>query len=94
MLTVDATNWSFVLLRYPDGVREILLKSTELPALSNEERWQVGAIVLESVLGEDSFLDAVDEFDIVGEFEPRFAAKARPIQSLRAAVMGSESLND
>lgn len=87
---IDASNWDFVLLSYPDGDREIILKAPGLRALSDEERWHVGAIVLESVLGEDAYLESVGDFELVDEFETQFSAHARPIQLLRAALMGKE----
>jgi hypothetical protein len=87
---IDASTWTFVLLRYPDGVREILLKGRDLPPLSEEERWQAAAIALESILGEDMFLDRVNEFELVDELEPKFAEKERPIQRLHQAVAGGQ----
>jgi len=92
--TIDATNWTFVLLEYPEGTREILFKAPGLPVLSDDELWNVGAIVIESVIGEDAFLDTIDDFEVLKEFEPRFASRERPIQSLRDALIGNESRND
>jgi hypothetical protein len=86
---LDASAWTFVLLRYPDGAHEILLKGKGLPPLSDNERWQAAAITLEGILGEDVLLDTVDEFELVNELEPRFAERERPIQNLREAVMGA-----
>jgi hypothetical protein len=86
---LDASRWTFVLLRYPDGGHEVLLRATNLPALSDDERWQAAAIALESVLGEDAVMDRVREFELLDELEPRFAEKERPIQDLRHAVLGS-----
>jgi hypothetical protein len=87
-MKVDASNWTFVLLEYPDGIREILLRAPDLPKLTQNERREVAEIVLESALGEGLFLDAVDEFDLVDILEPRFADQERPIQRLRQAVIG------
>lgn len=86
---VDVSEWTFVLLKYPDGVHEVLLQGKSLPPLSDEERWQAAAITLESILGEDMVLDRVDEFELVDKLEPRFAERERPIQHLREAVAGS-----
>lgn len=88
-VSIDAGQWTFVLLRYPDGVREILLKGTGLATITDDQRQQAGAIVLENVLGEDIFMDYVDEFEVLNELGPRFVAKERPILTLRAAVMGT-----
>ncbi len=90
-IQLDASGWTFVLLQYPDGIREILLKGTRLPLLTEDEREQSAQIVLESVLGEDILIDVVDEFELVDELEPQFAKLERPIQLLREAVMGSRA---
>ena len=88
-LQLDASGWSFVLLQYPDGVKEVLLQGTNLPTLNDDERWQAAAITLESILGEDVVMDRINEFDLVDKLEPRFAEKQRPIQHLREVVMRS-----
>jgi hypothetical protein len=85
---LDASGWTFVLLEYPDGIREILLHGSGLPALDRDQKWHAAAIALESILGEDVLLDTVDEFELVDEFEPRFLELAKPIQSLPSAVKG------
>ncbi len=89
-LSINAAAWHFVLLKYPGGNREILLRATGLQDLDDERRQQVGEIVLEGLLGEDIFLDSVEDFDIVDEFDPQFVNHARPIQRLRAAVIGED----
>jgi hypothetical protein len=88
---LDASGWVFVLLHYPDGSREILLEGSSLPDLDSDQQWHAAAIALESILGEDVLLDAVDELQLVEELEPRFLAKARPIQSLQNALIGART---
>lgn len=88
-IELDASNWTFVLLKYPDGTHEVLLRGTGAMSLSDEERWHVAAIVLESVIGEELLLDRIDEFDLVDELEPRFASQQRPITVLRQALGGA-----
>lgn len=82
---LDASDWQFVLLRYPDGLREVLLTGPSLPPLTDDQRWQAAAIVLEGVLGEEILLANVDEFELVSNMEPRFVEKQRPINALKAA---------
>lgn len=89
LVRLNASDWTFVLLRYPDGAYEVLLKGSDLSHLRDVERWQAAAITLESILGEDTILDRINEFELVEVFEPRFAQRQRPIQKLREAVMGS-----
>jgi hypothetical protein len=88
-IQLDASKWTFVLLEYPDGTHEVLLKSTSAVSLTNEERWHAAALVLESTMGEELFLDRIDEFELVDELEPRFAAKERPIALLRQVLVGA-----
>jgi hypothetical protein len=86
---LDASNWSFVLLRYPDGGQELLLQGDNLASLNDEERWQAAAITLESILGEEVLLDKISEFELVDQLEPRFAEKRKPIQRLRETVLAA-----
>jgi hypothetical protein len=88
LVRLNASRWTFVLLRYPDGAHEVLLKGNDLSHLRDDERWQAAAITLESILGEDVVLDRISEFELVDDFEPRFAERQRPIQDLREAVVG------
>jgi len=83
--SLDASNWKFVLLEYPDEAYEILLEGEDASSLGDDERWQAAAIVLESILGEDALLDRIAEFELVSELEARFASSSRPIQELREA---------
>ena len=85
-VNLNASNWQFVLLRYPDGFREVLLIAPELPPLSEDQRRQTAAIVLEGILGEEALIEKVDEFQLVYHLEPRFAAKQRSISELNGAV--------
>ena len=88
LIRLSAANWTFVLLRYPDGAYEVLLKGNDISHLRDDERWQAAAVTLESILGEDVVLDRINEFELVENLEPRLAQKQRPIQELRTAVMG------
>jgi hypothetical protein len=87
-LSLDASRWTFVLLEYPNGIHEILIKGFNLPALTRDQREQAAEIVLESILGEETFLDSVDEFDLVDQLDSQFVGQDRPIQELRRAVTG------
>lgn len=92
LVRLNASNWTFVLLRYPDGAHEVLLKGNDLPGLRDDERWQAAAITLENILGEDTVLDRINQFALFDSLEPRFAQKQRPIQKLRQAVAGTDLL--
>jgi hypothetical protein len=87
-IQLDTSGWGFVLLQYPDGAREVLLRGKNLPDLNDDERWQAAAMTLESILGEEELLKRISEFALVNQLEARFAARERPIQQLREAVLG------
>jgi hypothetical protein len=84
-LEIDASGWRYVLLRYPDGGHEILLQGSGVACLSDEERWHAAAIVLESLLGEETLLTKNVSFELAESLEPKFAVKAKPIQALDQA---------
>ena len=52
--------------RYCSG--EIILES-----LDDDERWQAAAIALESILGEEVYMEKISDFELVDHIEPRFA---------------------
>ncbi len=87
-IQLDASNWTFVLLRYPDAVHELLLRGTDLSTLNQDERWQAAAITVESILGEDLMMERIDDFELVEDLEPEFAKKERPIRELKDAIRG------
>lgn len=87
-LELDASNWTFVLLQYPNGSHEVLLHGNKLPALDAEERWQAAAMVLEGILGEEVLMDVIHDFELVDRLDPQFAEKQKPIQRLRETVLG------
>ena len=42
-IELDASKWTFVLLKYPDGTHEVLLQGNSAMNLTDEERWQAAA---------------------------------------------------
>jgi len=89
-LSIDAKSWRFVLLRYPDGVQEILIEANGIPKVEKEDRRLICEVVLESLLGEETLLNSVDEFELVDKFESQLEAQARSIRDLYSAVTGKE----
>jgi hypothetical protein len=90
---LDASTWKFVLLKYPDGKNEILLRADGQTKLTKKQRKLAATIVLESILGEEMLLDCVDDFQLVEKLEPRLSKMLRPIQRLRDAVRGVSKAN-
>ena len=81
----DISSWGYVLLEYPDGIREILLVANRPISGDNNTRLQVASIALESILGEESFLEKVGHFEIVDQLEPEFKGKEKSIKHLKNA---------
>jgi hypothetical protein len=84
-IPVDASGWRFVLLKYPDRTHEILLCGENIDRLGEDALWHAGAIVLESILGEEVMLSKVDSFSVASKLEARFVGKEKPIQALAHA---------
>jgi hypothetical protein len=92
-IELDASTWKFLLLQYPDRKNEILLRRRGQPKLTKRQRKLAAAIVLESILGEETLLDCVYDFQLVEELEPRLSKRLRPIRRLRDAVRGVAKVN-
>jgi hypothetical protein len=67
---LDASIWKFVLLKYPDGKNQILLTAKGQTKLTKKQRRLAAMIVLESVPGEETLLDCIDDFQLVEKLEP------------------------
>lgn len=85
-LRIDATDWTFVLLQYPDRSQEILLKGDVASEMSEDERREAATVVLESILGEEKLMDFAGSYELVGHIDARFISGQRPIQQLSEAI--------
>jgi hypothetical protein len=70
-LKIDASEWRFVLLRYPDSQHEIVLEGKDAPDLNDDEAWQAAAIALESILGEDILMNGAIQFSLLRHLPTR-----------------------
>ncbi len=95
-IRIDAKRWKYLLLSYPDGAHEILLHGSEAKDLSEGDRWQAAAIVLESMIGEEPLLNQIESFELSESVEPKSASKEKPINALPQAMglsgLGVESI--
>jgi len=66
---VDASNWSYVLLKYEDEKIKILLKADSLSNLDQETKELAADLVLTNLLGEKLKIQKIDFLDIVEKFE-------------------------
>ena len=84
-LSVDARDWTYVLLRYPDGNVEILLHGDAAKRLDKHERWQAASILLQGVLGEKPLLDKQLSFELSDTIQENLRGKLKPISLLPQA---------
>src|ERR1700682_286265 len=82
---IDARNWRYVLLRYPDGGTEILLHGDNVDHLSETERNQAAALLLQGVLGEKIMLNPDLFFTLSPTIDEKFRQREKPITALANA---------
>lgn len=82
---IDTRNWTYVLLRYPEGSYDIVLYGPEAGRLSDNDRWQAAAIALEGYLGEQRLLDSIHEFGFERSPADYLFGKDKPIANLLRA---------
>ena len=68
-LQIDASNWTYVLLKYEDEKIEILLKADTLTKLDDELKELVADLILTNLLGEELKIEKIDFIDIVEKFD-------------------------
>lgn len=82
---IDASNWEYVLLRYPDGECEILLIGSLSNALGADDHLQAAATVIQSLIGEKYILDNSLSFALESDLPSQFLGKQKPVQDLPKA---------
>jgi hypothetical protein len=70
-ISIDASSWEYVLLKYPDNKTEILIKGDTLKQFDKKTQELLVEIVLINLLGEKAYIEQVDYFDIVDKFEQK-----------------------
>jgi hypothetical protein len=85
-VSLDASKWEFVLLEYPDKVREIVLLAEELPPMTKKKRTNFAAVFLVSLIGEDFLLKYDPLFSLEKKSESQFRDQGRPIDVLRSVT--------
>lgn len=84
---IDATNWTYVILRYPEGHAEVLLFANQQLQIAADStmRWIAAALALEILLGEELVLKLSLEWELLDFPEERFEVAARPLDELPSA---------
>lgn len=68
-ISVNANEWEYVLLKYKDGKIEVLVKADDLLKYDKDTKELIVEIILTNLLGEKMFMEKVDYFDVVDEFD-------------------------
>ncbi len=89
---IDGVEWRYILLRYPDGMFDIVILAPNLPADARIEE-QAGAIVVKGQLGERLTLEHVRQIEIVRSLGPENERKSSSISDLPAHFSSLVSAN-
>jgi len=84
-LCFDVSSWTYVLLKYPQGDYEVVIKSNKPLPSSKDVCWQISAIILESEMGEELLLEKIGTFTLVEALDAKWLAREKPIKDLRRA---------
>jgi hypothetical protein len=68
-IEIDASNWTYVLLKYEDENVEILLKADTLLNLDRETQELAADLILTNLLGEKLKIQKIDFIDVVEKFD-------------------------
>ena len=68
-MEIDASRWTYVLLKYPDDKTEILIKADNLKAVETNRKELAVDLVLTHLIGEKRKIEEIDFIDIVDQFD-------------------------
>ena len=80
---LDSSDWRFILLRYHDGEKELVLVAPDAGLLNPDDRWQAAAVVIEGLLGEECLLANVDSFALEAAVDAKLSSQTKPIHLLQ-----------
>lgn len=84
IVEVDGSRWEYVLLRYDDGMFEIIIKAPLLNQLDQSDKNAAAEILLDGIIGEEQRMRFICGIDVVEEFEKPYREKAGNIKNLSA----------
>jgi hypothetical protein len=64
-IKILADNWTYVLLKYKDGKKEILIKADTLADFEKDKKIELAEIVLTNLIGEEKMMDELDYLDVL-----------------------------
>ena len=90
---LDASDWEYVLLKFPDGTYDIILKAESLNPLPKDYQEDAVEIVLESSIGEKLRLELIKDIEIVNEIPNEYGGKKTSIKFLKDQIYELERIN-
>lgn len=77
---VDASGWTYVLLRYPDGAIEVIIEAPETRTLPLELHDTVGEILIDGEIGEARRIETIENIQCVQILDEEYKPKSKPIE--------------
>jgi len=71
-IKISAANWTYVLLKYKDGKKEILIKADTLTEFEKDKRIELAEIVLTNLIGEEKMMNELDYLDVLDIDDPTY----------------------
>ena len=79
---VDAHTWEFALEGDTKEGIEVIIKASDLNHLDEDTQFEAADRVVMGLLGEEVFIDQVEDLVLVSDFSPEEASRSYPIQQL------------
>lgn len=90
---LDASEWEYVLLKFPDATYDIILKAPSLVSLPKDYQNDAIEIVLESSIGEKLRLELIKDIEIVNEIPNEYDGKQASIKFLKDQIYELEGIS-
>ncbi len=87
-IEIDANNWEYVLLKFPDGTFDIILKTPQVFINYSAAIKQTAAeIALYGILGEEICIKLIGNIEIVKDFDNEYLGKETNIRKLAKHIL-------
>lgn len=83
---IDISHWEYILFRHTNNVFDIQIKANNLPnkiTIKPNELQGIAEMVLQSLVGEERRLTAINELEVVSVFEDKFRDSGSSLLSLK-----------
>lgn len=83
----NATEWKYVLYKYPDNVYDVVIQVPKSYTAYEEYFYQIGYIAVTGELGEAFVIEYINEIDLVYEFAEREIGKGKKFVHLKTEIL-------